>query len=125
MAALDPFIRTVLNMMNMFGGDSILVVSSEGAYNPQTSSVSRTETQHAIKTLAFDYIQKHDGESVMSNTLIRSGDKQLYVQPSTFPRPRAKTDSVIYKGIKHSIVTIKEINPSGTSIVLYELFIRE
>lgn len=121
----DPFNRVVLNMVTKYGGYSTLNVASAGSYDATTSRVVETNVQYQIRTLKFDYIPKKDGETTMPNTLIRSGDKQLFVLPSTAPIPNPKTDEVIYQGVRHSIITVKELNPSGSNLMLIELFIRE
>ncbi len=124
--SLDPIVRTVYNMMKYRGGTSILVVPTLGDYDPATSSASNIEESFEVKTIKFDYLQKRDGETSQTNSLIRDGDKQVWMQPDTFaPKPEAKKHSLIFNGVKHNIITVKEVNPSGCNPIIYELFIRE
>lgn len=126
--ALDPIIRTISNMMSRFGGTSTLTVTtSESSYDYDTSTSEEVVTDYPVQSIAFDYIQKKDGiGSGEGNTLIRSGDKQIFIKPyPSLPLPNPRTDNVTYKGTVYTIVTVKDYNPSGVQSVLYELFIRE
>lgn len=125
MAGLDPIIRTVLNMITRYGGTSVLTVSSPGTYDVSTSSVIEINTDYTVKMIAFDYFQKVSGMNTEINTLIRNGDKQVFMLPEANPRPTPAVDSLVYNGIRHSIVSVKDLNPSGSQSILYELYIRE
>lgn len=128
MLSIDPLVRAVMNMMRTKGGAASLVIpDGEPAYNPDTSTVISTETYYPVRVIVFDYIKKTDGTgTVYGSTLIETGDKQVFVQPTPdLPVPKARTGRVIFKGVSYNIITVKAIDPSGTNVLLYELFMRE
>jgi hypothetical protein len=127
MLPVDPIARTVLMMMARSGGDATLVApTGEPVYDPETSTVVSPQASYPIRVLVFDYILKTQGIGTMDSTLIRSGDKQVFVKPSPdVPTPKARIDSIIFQGHKYNIVVVKELNPSGSNVVLYELYARE
>lgn len=123
----DPIVRTVLNMMAFRGGDATVIVPSKDAeYDPATSTSKNSVVNYPVRAIVFDYLQKHDGMGGGSKTLVESGDRQMFLKPSPdLPKLRAKIDSVIWGDRKFTIATCKEMNPTGTNVILYELFIRE
>lgn len=123
---LNPIVRTVSNMILRYGGECTVIVPTEGAYNYETSSVDIIETPYIVKMIAFDYLQRLAGTGAESNSLIRNGDKQIFMMLAAGqPLPNPVTDSVVYKGIKHNIITVKDINPSGLKSYILEVFCRE
>lgn len=127
MLPVDPIVRTVLNLMAFRGGDATVIVPSQAAeYDYATSTMVNNVVNYPCRALVFDYLQKHDGIGGGNKSLIESGDRQMFLKPSAdLPRLRAKIDSVLWGNRKFTIATVKEVNPSGTNIILYELFIRE
>ena len=124
-SAFDPFIKVVLNMMNRFGGDSTLVITQEGTYNPATSTATQTSTVYTVRSLVFDYPDKKDGIGVAIPTEIQKGYKQMFVQPSGFPVPRPNVDKVVYQNRKYTIANVKEVNTTGSNCILYEFMIHQ
>lgn len=127
MLPIDPVARTVMNLMRTRGGAATIVIpDGEPTYNPETSTVIATETYYPVRVLVFDYIQKTQGATVQGSTLIQTGDKQMFVQPTDdLPEPKARTSRVVFKGVNYDVITVKALDPSGTNVLLYELFIRE
>lgn len=124
--SLDPTIRTVYNMITRYGGDSTLVVLTQGEYDPTQGEAVTQETLHTVRTLAFDYIQKADGVGTKFGTLIQDGDKQLFMLPKAgVPAPRPQVDKITYEGVRHSVVALKALNPSGNKVIMYEMYIRK
>lgn len=116
----DPIHRTILNMIRYRGGESTLVYRTEGVYDPATSTVASTEEAFAIKTLVFEA-----RESYAPNSLIRTGDQQMFVQADAdLPAFDAANSSVIHNGKTYQIVWLKALNPSGKKVLMYELFVR-
>jgi hypothetical protein len=125
-STLDPFIRVVMNMMRQFGGDGQLVVTSTGEYDPASGKTPKVTQKIPARVIVLDYMQKIEGVGNKTGTMIQDGDKQAFMQPSAdVPTPRPEIDKIIYKGVPHSIVSFKELNPTGTKAILYELFIRQ
>ncbi len=127
MGNLNPIVRTINNILTRYGGTCIVtILTDDGGYNFDTSTAIINKTDYTVQMIAFDYIQRMQGTGSEPNTLIRSGDKQVFVkQIAGMPMPNPATDSVIYNGKKYNIVTIKDLNPSGVSSFVLEMFIRE
>ena len=121
---VDPIVKTVTDMMKRRGGDAKLIVAGVPTYDTATSLVTSAEVAYPVRALVFDYVQKSMGMGVQGDSLVRSGDKQVFIKPSDFPRPVAKVDSFLYQGSKFSIIVAKEINPSGSDVLLHELHVR-
>ena len=121
---VDPIVKTVTDMMKRRGGDAQFVSSGVPIYDPVTSAAVSTEVIYPVRALVFDYVQKSLGMGVQGDSLVRSGDKQVFIKPSGFPRPIAKVDSFMYQGSRFSVIVAKEINPSGDNVLLHELHVR-
>lgn len=125
-STLDPFIRVVMNMMQRYGATGSLVVTGPGAYNAATLKTEPQVVAHPVKMITMEFIQMSSGVKNRAGSMVKEGDKQVFIQPDeTVPVPRPEIDKIIYKGIQHSIVTFKELNPSGDRAVLYELYVRQ
>lgn len=125
MAAFDPFIRTVSDMMRRFGGNGVLEVTKGGVYNPETSSVEPQVIEYAMRAMIFDYVPRMDGAGVENKSLIRNGDKQMFVKTDPeLPAPEAN-DRITFGGITYAVIVAKELNPSGSAPIYYELYLRE
>ncbi len=123
MQQFDPFIRTVLNMMTRFGGDFIMSAPDVSSYDVSTSTATVTPVQHTVRAIIMDYVPKLEG--VGNGSLIQSGDKQVFMKPDdAIPAPDPLINTLLINGVKYRIVTIKELNPSGTKVVLYEMYVR-
>lgn len=123
---LDPLIRSVVMMMNRFGGQATLLVSTgEETYDPETSTTTSAETPYQVRIIAQDYIQKTNGFIAQVGGMVQTGDKQFFIQPDDLiPMPRPGVDTIIFEGRKWNINTIKDYNPSGTKSYMYEVFAR-
>jgi hypothetical protein len=126
-STLDPFVRVVTNMMRRFGGPSTLIYKGEsGEYDPSQSGPQTTDVEFPVRTITFDYIQKVEGVGTKTGSMIQDGDKQVYMQPSaSVPRPRPEIDKIVYKNTTYSIVSVKEMDVTGSTVILYELCIRQ
>lgn len=77
------------------------------------------------RILPFDYIRKTEGIGENSNTLVMSGDKQIYVQPSTALQTIDPVfTKIVLNGYKCKIVTVKNLNPTMNDSVLFEMYVR-
>jgi hypothetical protein len=126
MGFYDDITAEVLDILNECGGPATFISRSTGTYDPATGTSPVVDTPYTVQMVAFDFLQKRDGDSGQGNTLLKSGDKEIYMASKILlPRPNPKTDSIVYTGRKYSIITVKELNPSGIASVVYQLFIRE
>lgn len=104
---------------------SATLIKRTSVYDPNTSENVVTEKHYTMKAIPFDYLNKFQGVSTQTDTLIKTGDKQVYLKPTPLvvsidpSADRLQIGSVIYK-----IVTVKEVNPTLTNPIYYELFVR-
>lgn len=126
--------RTVANMMSKFGTTAYISVSISEAYDPLTSENVVSYQDYPVNVMMFDYVRKNEGEGTEQNTLVKTGDKQVYVQPPqktemglALPHLNANKDLLKLGDQVYKIVTVKQLNPSLSqdSCVLYELYVRE
>lgn len=121
--------RTVLEFMNE-SGFTAFINRVSGEYDPELSTVVNTSKVIPVKAIILDLTLQSNGLGEKLGTDILAGDKQLFVQPargSSGPIPlqldpgkdTVKVGTTVYK-----IVTVKEINTTGTYPILYELYIR-
>ncbi len=125
--AFNPFLRVVSDMMRKFGGNGTLeVFTGTSSYDPETSTMVVAKRSYTIRAMMFDYVPRKDGQNLENGSLVRSGDKQLFIKPdTTHPAPKVGTDMIVFGGKRYGIVAIKELNTSGGTTVYYELYIRE
>jgi len=129
---MTDFDTVVMEMMQEFPMEAIYIKQSEGSYNPATGTVSPSTTlETPVQALLFDLTLQSNGFSVKFGTLIEAGDKNLLVRPPNKTDPLAPalvvnpaTDRVVVAGVTYKIVTFKEVNPTGTDPVLFDLYIR-
>jgi hypothetical protein len=109
-------------------------VAISETYDPTTSENTVSYQDYAVNILVFDYVRKQEGVGEEKNTLVQTGDKQVYVQPpqktdAGIPLPHLSPNSDFLKvGDKtYKIVTVKQYNPSMSSdgCIVYELYVRE
>ena len=117
--------RAVANIMRIHGGDSLLRRVTGGAYNVETSTMATSVAHVTVRTVVMDYTQRMSGLGV-EKTLIRAGDKQVFMVPvEGQPAPQASRDTLVLGGEDFAIITVKEINPSGTKPYAYEILARQ
>lgn len=103
--------------LRFFGQEVTLKYKRSGDYNPATGTVTVTETIQAAAGIVFDY-----GNKNIDGTLIKAGDKQLYLSPSGITAPEVN-DTAVVEGVTYTIAMVKSLSPSGTP-TLYECTIR-
>jgi hypothetical protein len=71
------------------------------------------------------------GDGTKDSTLIRQGDKLLFIRPPEKVDPyrlplviNPSEDRVVVGSTTYKIVTSKQTNPSATNCILYELYVR-
>jgi hypothetical protein len=131
---ITGFDRVVANMVNKFGTTAYVSVAVSEVYDPLTSENVVTYQDYPVNAMLFDYVRKNEGEGEAQNTLIRTGDKQVYIQPPqktdiglALPHLSANRDFFKINDKIYKIVTVKQLNPSQQQVncILYELYIRE
>lgn len=131
---MNAFDRVVLSMMSKFGTTGSIYVAISESYDPSTSENTVSYQDYPVNIMLFDYVRKTEGEGTQSNTLIKTGDKQVFVQPPqktevgiALPHLNSNRDLLKLGDKTYKIVTAKQLNPSMTQdgSVLYELYVRE
>lgn len=125
--------RAVAKITGMFGTQAIIRIVTGQQYDTTTSQNVVTYTDYNVNVIIQDYLRKEDGLGAERNTLIQSGDKQVYVQPpqkiGSLPLPTISPnqDLFVFGGKVYKIVFLKQLNPSMSvnGCVAYELYIRE
>lgn len=105
-------------LLKKFGQSMTLTRDVAGAYDPTTGSVSNTVQTFVDFGVVLPY---SNGVSSIADSLIQTGDRQVFIQMSTEPKP---TDKITIAGAVHNIVNVKPLEPAGVN-VLYELQIRK
>lgn len=101
------------------------LIKTTSTYNPATSESIVTESRFTMQAIPFDYINKFQGASQQTGTLIRSGDKQVFLKPIPSVIDIDPTADKLQIGSKvYDIITVKECNPTLTDSLYWELFVR-
>lgn len=132
MQDFSDFHETVYEMMQEFGFLATYIKKTNGTYNTSTSdNVGATSTNISVQAVLLEYNLKKDGLGENSNTLIKAGDKLLFIRPYEQTKrnathidvdptiDRVQIGTTIYK-----IVTFKEHNTTSADQILIELYIR-
>lgn len=126
MNSFSPFYDVVKTFMGLYGGDSVLIHVGDSVYDPNTSTQTNVEDLYNVRTLAFDYVSKFDGFTTHPNSLIKTGDKQIFMKPLDFaPDPRVDVDFIEAGGVRRRIISCKKLSPDNSNVLLFELFTRE
>ena len=128
----DPFHRFVSTMMSRFSAPATILSQGTGSYNPDTSEYVATTTSYTVRIIPFDYIKKGDGLGTATGTDIQTGDRQIYLEPLNqtnsdlvMPRLQPNKDRLQVADKLYRIIALKELNPTMSDSILYELYVRE
>jgi hypothetical protein len=128
---LDDFDATVLAFIQDYGTTFTLVKSTGEAYDPATATVVQTTEDIPVQAILMDLTLQSNGLSVKYGTLIQAGDKELYMRPPHKTNPTLSPveivpaiDKIVAGNIVYNIVTMKELNPSGSDPILFTLYLR-
>lgn len=105
-------------LLKKFGQSMTLTRQVAGSYDPTTGSIALTTQTFVDFGVVLPY---SNGVSSIDDSLIQTGDRQVFIQMSTEPKP---TDKITIAGAVHNIVNVKPLEPAGVN-VLYELQIRK
>lgn len=126
---LSQFDNVVRDMLGMAGGAGILRVFTDGVY--ADGEVTRTSTDYTVEVALNDFPQANSGDKSKFGTLIEASDKEVFLRPinktdtnATQPVIHANRDLVIINGTEWKILALKEINPSGVNVILFDMHLR-
>lgn len=131
---IEGFDNLVNDMMAEFGTTAYVLVTTKEEYDPETSENKVEVVPYKVKAIFFDYIDKTAGVGTEKNSLIQTGDKQVFIQPPhktqtgiPLPHIAPNRDKLKVGEKEYKIVTIKQHNTSMTrsGCVMYEAYIRE
>jgi hypothetical protein len=116
-------------MMKEFGAEALYVKSTPGEYNPATGSVDSGTKNIPVKGILLDFTLQSNGLTTKYGTQILAGDKQFFMQPPTKAGGLPLTIDPVNDRVRigpsaYRVVTMRELNPTGTSPILYELVLR-
>ncbi len=132
MSNFSDFDYMVAEMMQEFGFRATYVRTVSSTPNDLTGGVDVVTEEVEVQAIKMELIRPTEGTGTKNSSLIQDGDQVLYVRPTeksdVFADALAinpATDIVLINGISWGIVTVKEINPSASDVLLYELYIRK
>jgi hypothetical protein len=116
-------------LISEFGGSGVYTKTVMGQYNSSTASASSSVISIPIQIVIFDLLLKNEGFGTKSGTQVHAGDKEAYVLPPSFPdgvpfSVDPTNDKITINNVTYSIVTFKEINPTGSFPVAYTFYLR-
>lgn len=124
---MDDFDRIVLEFMQETIPAPNVLIENPGTaeYDPSTGTLTATSTQTTSYGILMDLTLQSNGASLKYGTMVQQGDKELYLQPpaTTTPVVQGQT-KITVAGVVWSIVTMKEVNPTGVRPILYTLYVR-
>lgn len=121
MQKIDPIVRAVLNLLKTRGGPVSMVVNKAGVYNPETSS-----TDVVVKTFTPLALVQDAKVTLASQALVKEGDKQIFIRPDEgTPKPTPGETEFKIQGEYLRVYLVREVNPSGTDVIYYEVFARK
>jgi hypothetical protein len=125
----DDFAYAVQQFMDESGFTASLTQPT-GSYNAATGSMTTVDTVTPVRAILMDRTLQHNGLGEKGSTEILAGDKQMFVQPPQTPTGPTilnidpTKDTVLVGSVRYKIVTLKEINPTSSYPMLYELYVR-
>jgi len=126
---MTDFDSTVLELLLEVGTTATYTSVQPGAYNPSTGTVSLTKVDQTVQAALFDLTLQSNGMSLKYGTTIKAGDKEAYMLPpqKTGGQPitvAPGVDKFTIAGVAYTVVTFKEVNPTGSDPCVYFLYLR-
>lgn len=115
-------------------GFSCTIIRQGNNYDPTTSENITTEQLIPCTGILFDYTLRQLGDKNVADSLIQSGDKQLFIKPvqkaefgdlTTITNLFTSSDSIEIGSIRYKVITFKQINPTTANPYVWELSIRK
>ena len=131
MGDLSDFVQCVQEFMDDFGAPA-LIIKITRRYDPATGKTSDEREGINVLAILLDLPLRNNGLADTPNTLIQTGDKRCFIQPSdsslspSMPVIHPNSDKMMIAGREYKVITFKQVNPMAqTKAVLYELILRE
>ncbi len=128
MSTESDLAQTALELVNEFGGTGQYISIVQGEYDPSTGVVNTEVVQNA-KMCLVDLTLQSNGLSLKFGTQVLAGDKEAYVIPPVRTGGTAITinpgiDKVVFGGVTYTVMTFKEANLTGSSPIVFYLYLR-
>lgn len=130
MADFTDFDNALSEFFEEFGFEATYL-KHEDSYSSTTLKSTQTVIEIPIEAILLDLTLQSNGLSTKFGTLVLAGDKELYVRPTNKSDPIRPSltidpskDRVKVNGVEYKIVTMKEINPTATEPLVFDLYIR-
>ena len=128
----EDFDRMVAEMMAEFGFTATYVRQVSAIPDDTAGTVTVVTEDISVSAIKMELIRPMEGSGTRSNSLIQDGDQILYVRPTEKVDSFADvlvvnpaSDVIKINGVTWGIVTVKEVNPTASNVILYELYIRK
>jgi hypothetical protein len=131
MTAFADFDGAIGEFFDDFGFEATLLKINSVTHNTTTRGSTPVVVEIPVEAILMDLTLQSNGLSVKFGTLVQAGDKELYVRPPNKVDPvllpltiTPQKDRVRVNGVEYSVVTMKEVNTTGSEALLYDLYIR-
>lgn len=127
--SLPDFDRAALEIVSELGTAATYTSIAQGGYDPVTGTTGVMKSSQPVKAVLFDLTLQSNGMSLRYGTEILAGDKEAYMIPpqktgGTAMTISPGTDKLTVAGVAYTVVTFKELNPTGSDPVVYFLYLR-
>lgn len=125
------FDKAAFELVTEFGCPGTYVKTTLGDYDPVTATSPTATVEIPLLIALLDLTRPNNGFGIKSGTNeIIQADKEAYVVPPT-KRGNATllpidvvNDTIVVNDVSYSIVTMKEVNPSGSDPLVYIFYLR-
>jgi len=113
---------SVERMLTKYGQSITLTHHSLGAYDPATGTATDTTSTQTGKGAIFEWGQQGStpsyGRSMIPESSIVSGDKQLFLSPTGITVPEVNDYVTDVNGVMYLIKMVKTLAPAGTVVLI-------
>lgn len=122
---IPDLVSAAIELVTEFGSSGTYTTYTKGGYDVQTSKNTLTASPQTVKMVLLDLTLKSNGLSQYPGTTIIAGDKEAYILPPANPITISPgSDKVTYGGVVYTVVTFKEINPTGIAPIVFMVYLR-
>lgn len=129
---MNQFDLLAARMMSRYGGSATLLIETSGGTYQDGEWVPSGNIQKSVRIAIDEYPQMSAGDKSNFNSLILEGDKKCFMIPIHKSNPndlpyevQANKDKLLINSVEWKIMGAKQVNPSGSDCVLWELHLRK
>lgn len=132
MVDFSDFDNAVLEFMREFGFIATYEKQNgNGTYDTTTGENVVEIVSIPVEAIIIDLTKPNNGLGSKFGTEILAGDKEIYIRPPEKTDPLRTplvidhtTDNIVANGVRYNIVVVKEVNPTTTNAIMYNILIR-